>query len=851
MSRAKTVACLALLGSLVVALDASAQTGTIAGAVTNAATGQGVLGVTVWFCTSPNSPSCVSAVTNAQGLYSMTVPAGTHYGYTENAPQLVNQVYDGIACPPNLCGSLLFSYGTPTAVAAGQTVTRDFRLAPPAVVRGTVRDATTGSPLMGGQVELYGSFQGATFSYGMATTNAAGAYTIGGLPAGTFYAITRQFQGYVDQAFAGVGCPSRCDGFFAMGGTPIAVPAGGEAAGRDFALRRGGSIGGTITGLLAPGNSVPVAGAPVSLYALLNDRVVGAGSAATDTAGHYTVTGLADGSYYLSVRPPDTTGLLGQFFGGAPCGNPCDLNLPINGIPITVASGQATTGQNIQLARGGSIAGVVTNSATLLPVSGAFVSAYTVLNGSARLVSSGTTDALGAYTIPALPPGTYSLSTYNFSDLIDEAYPDGPCPVRCEPLVAATLSVPVAQYATTSNRNFSLDPAGSVMGIVSDAATSTPLPSAFVNLYARVGGNVFLVDQRRPDATGLHTFTKVPAGTFWAAAFAFGTRVRSQIFDGIPCPELDCGGNEAIANGTPIVVEPPTPYTGVNFAMSAGQAAPFAPPDLSATTSGFRVRLAWRPNPSGPAPTGYIVEAGFRPGTTAVTLPTSAPVLEMSGVPPGRYFVRVRAVNAFGASEPGSDILVVVNGNGAGSPDAVILPTAWMSGRRLNLQWLDSSLGERPTSYLVEAGSASGLTNIASLPVGTRSFSYDLVPNGYYFLRVRARVGANVGPPSQEVMVKVGSGPSPPGVPHRWTYRVAGNTVTFSWAAPLDGSPTSYIVEAGSMAGLSDIAVFNTGSAATTLTVPNVPRGRYHVRLRARNALGAGPPTYDLTVTVR
>ena len=125
-------------------------------------------------------------------------------------------------------------------------------------------------------------------------------------------------------------------------------------------------------------------------------------------------------------------------------------------------------------------AGVVTNSATLLPVSGAFVSAYTVLNGSARLVSSGTTDALGAYTIPALPPGTYSLSTYNFSDLIDEAYPDVPCPVRCEPLVAATLSVPVAQYATTSNRNFSLDPAGSVMGIVSDAATSTPLPSAFV-----------------------------------------------------------------------------------------------------------------------------------------------------------------------------------------------------------------------------------------------------------------------------------------------------------------------------------------------------------------------------------
>jgi hypothetical protein len=305
-----------------------------------------------------------------------------------------------------------------------------------------------------------------------------------------------------------------------------------------------------------------------------------------------------------------------------------------------------------------------------------------------------------------------------------------------------------------------------------------------------------------------------------------------------------------IATGTPIVVDPPAPYTGVNFNLTPGQQPPLAPLDLSSTTSGFRVRLTWRPNPNGAAPTGYVVEAGFSQGTTAVTLPTPDPLLDVSGVPPGRYFVRVRARNAFGTGPASSDFVLVVNGDGLGSPGMVPLVTAWMSGRRLNMLWSDPSLGERPTSYVVEVGTAAGLSNLASLPVTMRSFSYDPVPDGFYFVRVRARVGANPGPASRELMLKVGSGPSPPSAPLGWTYRLSGNAVTFSWSAPLDGSPTSYLVEAGSMIGLSNLAVFSTGSAATTLTVPNVPSGIYYVRLRAVNTMGAGPPSYDTLIVV-
>ena len=231
-------------------------------------------------------------------------------------------------------------------------------------------------------------------------------------------------------------------------------------------------------------------------------------------------------------------------------------------------------------------------------------------------------------------------------------------------------------------------------------------------------------------------------------------------------------------------------------------------------------------------------------------MPVTEAFLDVSGVPPGRYFVRVRGTNAFGTGEASEEYVLIVHGDGSGSPSVLPELTAWMSGRRLNMTWYDPGTGERPTDYVVEAGSAPGLSNIASIVVSTRSFSFDSVPNGFYFLRVRGRLGGNPGPPSREVLVKVGSGPSPPSAPFNFLSRVSGNAVTFSWAAPLDGSPTSYLVEAGSMLGLSNLAVLNTGSAATTLTVTNVPRGTYHVRLRAVNGLGAGPPSFDTIVVV-
>ena len=77
-----------------------------------------------------------------------------------------------------------------------------------------------------------------------------------------------------------------------------------------------------------------------------------------------------------------------------------------------------------------------------------------------------------------------------------------------------------------------------------------------------------------------------------------------------------------------------------------------------------------------------------------------------------------------------------------------------------------------------------------------------------------------------------------------------GSTVTLFWIAAA-GAPTSYVLEAGSFAGGANVAVSDTGTAATSLTASNVGAGTYFVRVRARNACGTGGASNEAAVVVR
>jgi predicted phage tail protein len=91
---------------------------------------------------------------------------------------------------------------------------------------------------------------------------------------------------------------------------------------------------------------------------------------------------------------------------------------------------------------------------------------------------------------------------------------------------------------------------------------------------------------------------------------------------------------------------------------------PNPPLNLTSQVTGNTVTLSWQAptvTANNPA-TSYIIEAGTGPGlANIVTVPLgNVTTFGTSGVPPGRYFVRVRAANAGGAGDPSNEVVVTV-----------------------------------------------------------------------------------------------------------------------------------------------------------------------------------------------
>ncbi len=181
------------------------------------------------------------------------------------------------------------------------------------------------------------------------------------------------------------------------------------------------------------------------------------------------------------------------------------------------------------------------------------------------------------------------------------------------------------------------------------------------------------------------------------------------------------------------------------------------------------------------------------------------------------------------------------------SPPSALQAT--VSGNLLTLTWLPPS--SPPGSYLIEAGSASGLTNIASVVVpATPTGLTTPVPNGTYFIRVRALTQGVASAPSNEVSVTIGCSGAPPApLGFGVTQGPSGNPVQFTWTPPA-ASVSGFRLEAGSAPGLANVATVPLAGTASSFLVPNVPPGTYHVRLRAQNACGLSVPSAEVIVTV-
>lgn len=173
------------------------------------------------------------------------------------------------------------------------------------------------------------------------------------------------------------------------------------------------------------------------------------------------------------------------------------------------------------------------------------------------------------------------------------------------------------------------------------------------------------------------------------------------------------------------------------------------------------------------------------------------------------------------------------------------------SGSRVSLTWGAPSRG-KPTSYIIEAGTAAGSINVANYNTMSlqTSLSADGVGEDIYYIRVRATDGNVTSEPSDEVTLIVGRGcTSPPPAPTGLVASVSGRTLTAQWSPSFHA--LDYIGEAGTTPGGTDLRNGPIGSATPAVTVPELGLGTFYLRVRAKNNCGVSGPSNEVTVTVR
>lgn len=80
-----------------------------------------------------------------------------------------------------------------------------------------------------------------------------------------------------------------------------------------------------------------------------------------------------------------------------------------------------------------------------------------------------------------------------------------------------------------------------------------------------------------------------------------------------------------------------------------------------AAVVGSSVTLTWSLTDASPQASNYRIEAGYAPGATALSIDLGAATsVTIPGVPRGRYYVRLRAVNYSGVSAPSNEVVIDV-----------------------------------------------------------------------------------------------------------------------------------------------------------------------------------------------
>ena len=184
-------------------------------------------------------------------------------------------------------------------------------------------------------------------------------------------------------------------------------------------------------------------------------------------------------------------------------------------------------------------------------------------------------------------------------------------------------------------------------------AAGASAPGAPSNLAATVTGSTVSISWNAPTSGGAATGYRLEAGTAPGLSniTTFQTTSTGIAVPGVPTGQYFVRVRSTNAVGTSAATS--------DLTINVGCSPPAAPATFTASAANRTVSLNWTLVPGS---TQTIIEAGYAPGATALTIPVTAPTASaaFAGVPPGTYYVRTRGVNACGQGTTSIERTLVV-----------------------------------------------------------------------------------------------------------------------------------------------------------------------------------------------
>jgi len=573
--------------------------GAITGQVTEEVTDTPIQGAHVVAELVVNTNIRYHALSQEDGTYRMEgIPEGYYYVYAKK-PGYAKEYYNNVPTREE---------ATMIQVQEDQVVENiDFTLQPRSAITGTVINEKDGTPIAGAVVTAR-LLSGSSQDKRRTLTNAEGKYILP-VPPG-WYVVWADARGFVREYYDNADDPEEA--------TPVEVLENQHTSGIDFSLLPLATISGQV---VDETTGEPIPRAPV--WAFPEIPFGRPYWTFTDSTGHYILTNIRPGIYFLKATARD---YLPEFYQESP-----DRR---HATPIAVRAGDEITDINFTLLKGGVISGTVTSELTTEPIPKAVVIAKRINDHFLKATFS---DSLGNYRLTGLPGGSYIVMA-KARGYHREYYDNVPSEDQATP-------VEVTPPEEVTNINFTLapitQPGGGIAGTVISEGTGEPIAGAWIIVVpVRMGAPRF--GFTGPD--GMYRILGLRTGRYYVLAWAPG--FIGEFYDDA----------HNWRDADPVAVEAPQITEGIDFALTPQRPGIYAIRGrvLTHSTSSPASQVAVYARETG---SGEF--AGF-------ALSDSDGRFEISDLPPGNYrvFALRPGYSATEASWGASDTLEVKLGDG-------------------------------------------------------------------------------------------------------------------------------------------------------------------------------------------